>query len=50
MSQALEAGVKRTKMNGTLGVPSLAGETDAYVILAMCSVLLKTYSQEDGGT
>lgn len=50
MSQALEGDVKRTKMKGTLGVPSLTGETDAYVILAMCSVLSETYSQEDRGT
>lgn len=42
MSQALEVDVKRTKMNGTLGVPSLAGETDAYVILAMRAVLSET--------
>lgn len=42
MSQALEVDVKRTKINGTLGFPSLAGETDAYVILAMCAVLSET--------
>ena len=42
MSEDLGVDVRRTKMNGTLGFPSLAAETDAYVIIAMCSVLSET--------
>lgn len=47
--QSLEVDAKRIKMNETLGVPSLAGETDEYLILTVCSVLSERYSQEHTG-
>lgn len=49
MCQVLEVDAKETKMNGTLGVSSLAGETDECIILATCSVLSERYSQEYRG-
>lgn len=36
-------------MHETLGVPSLARETDEYFILTVCSVLSERYSQEHTG-